>query len=305
VDHPFVLKLESTAQDEHCLYMLLEYVQGGELFAYLAASKTGYIPVDHARFYAACVLAGVGALHAQHILYRDLKPGAREAARRRARRAACGGRGAGWEQERAARAAASSPPLVSTPLPPCAENLMIDREGYLKLVDMGFAKAVKDRTYTLCGTPEYLAPELVLGQGHSKGVDLWAIGVLLFELVAGRSPFCDPGGNDQMVICKNIVKGKFAWPAHVRDRDLKDVVSKLLVRAVPSRLGCRKDGIAEVMEHKFFACVSWQALLAKKLPAPWNPPIIDDFDAGRFGRCDDEPPVTPYVDDGSKWAANF
>jgi hypothetical protein len=96
VDHPFVLKLESTAQDEHCLYMLLEYVQGGELFAYLAASKTGYIPVDHARFYAACVLAGVGALHAQHILYRDLKPGAREAARRRARRAACGGRGAGW-----------------------------------------------------------------------------------------------------------------------------------------------------------------------------------------------------------------
>jgi serine/threonine protein kinase len=182
---------------------------------------------------------------------------------------------------------------------------MIDREGYLKLVDMGFAKAVKDRTYTLCGTPEYLAPELVLGQGHSKGVDLWAIGVLLFELVAGRSPFCDPGGNDQMVICKNIVKGKFAWPAHVRDRDLKDVVSKLLVRAVPSRLGCRKDGIAEVMEHKFFACVSWQALLAKKLPAPWNPPIIDDFDAGRFGRCDDEPPVTPYVDDGSKWAANF
>ena len=75
VDHPFVLKLESTAQDDDCLYMLLEYVQGGELFSYLANSKLGYIPVADARFYAACVLAGVGALHAQNILYRDLKPG--------------------------------------------------------------------------------------------------------------------------------------------------------------------------------------------------------------------------------------
>ena len=183
--------------------------------------------------------------------------------------------------------------------------MMIDREGYLKIVDMGFAKAVKDRTYTLCGTPEYLAPELVLGQGHFKGVDIWAIGVLLFELVSGRSPFCDPANNDQMVICKNIVKGKFAWPSHVRDRDLKDLVSKLLVRSVPARLGCRKDGIAEIMEHKFFAAVSWPALLAKKLPAPWLPPIKDDFDARCFGRCDGDERITPYVDDGSGWAATF
>lgn len=110
VDHPFVLKLETTFKDAHCLYMLLEYVQGGELFSYLSNSKLGYIPVDDARFYAACVLAGVGALHDKNILYRDLKP----------------------------------------------ENMMIDREGYIKVVDMGFAKVVRDRTYTLCGTPEYL-----------------------------------------------------------------------------------------------------------------------------------------------------
>jgi serine/threonine protein kinase len=81
--------------------------------------------------------------------------------------------------------------------------MMIDKEGYIKVVDMGFAKIVKDRTYTLCGTPEYLAPELVLGQGHYKGVDIWAIGVLIYELVSGHSPFYDPVGGDQMVICKS------------------------------------------------------------------------------------------------------
>ena len=80
--------------------------------------------------------------------------------------------------------------------------MMLDNEGYIKVVDMGFAKVVKDRTYTLCGTPEYLAPELVLGQGHYKGVDIWAIGVLMYELVSGHSPFYDPANNDQMVICK-------------------------------------------------------------------------------------------------------
>lgn len=103
VDHPFVLKLEGTFKDAHCLYMLLEYVQGGELFTFLSNSKLGYVSVDDARFYSACVLAGVGALHEHNILYRDLKP----------------------------------------------ENMMIDNEGYIKVVDMGFAKIVKDRTYTL------------------------------------------------------------------------------------------------------------------------------------------------------------
>lgn len=158
--------------------------------------------------------------------------------------------------------------------------MMIDNEGYIKVVDMGFAKVVKDRTYTLCGTPEYLAPELVLGQGHYKGVDIWAIGVLMYELVSGHSPFYDPANNDQMVICKNIVKGKYSWPSHVKDKEIKDVVSKILVRTVTNRLGCKKDGITEVMEHKFYAPLDWKTLIAKKVRAPWIPPVKDAFDAG-------------------------
>lgn len=130
VDHPFVLKLVATFKDKDCLYMLLELVSGGELFTLLANQETGYVSSDAAKFYAACVISALEALHERNILYRDLKP----------------------------------------------ENMLIDAQGYIKVVDMGFAKVVPERTFTLCGTPEYLAPELVLGKGHHKGVDYWAAG---------------------------------------------------------------------------------------------------------------------------------
>jgi len=83
---------------------------------------------------------------------------------------------------------------------------------------------------------------------------------------------------------QNIVKGKFSWPAHVKDKEVKDVVTKVLVRNVTSRLGCKKDGIQEVMEHKFFAPLDWNALLGKRLRAPWIPAVKDPFDASCFER---------------------
>jgi serine/threonine protein kinase len=114
------------------------------------------------------------------------------------------------------------------------ENLLLDSQGYIKIVDFGFAKVVNDRTYTVCGTPEYLAPELVTGKGYSKSVDYWAFGVLMFEvgcqgglegvlvqcltcavpclvlqMLCGRSPFCDMSGRgDQTTICRNILHSK-------------------------------------------------------------------------------------------------
>jgi len=89
------------------------------------------------------------------------------------------------------------------------ENILIDEDGYLKLTDFGFAKYVESRTYTLCGTPEYLAPEMLLNKGHGKPVDWWTFGILLYEMLAGIDPFSD---DDPMLIYQKILKGKVKFP---------------------------------------------------------------------------------------------
>lgn len=89
------------------------------------------------------------------------------------------------------------------------ENLLISEDGYLKLTDFGFAKVVENRTFTLCGTPEYLAPEILLNQGHGKPVDWWTLGILIYEMNAGIDPFTD---EDPMNIYQNILKGKISFP---------------------------------------------------------------------------------------------
>ena len=118
------------------------------------------------------------------------------------------------------------------------ENILIDKTGYLKLTDFGFAKVIEGRTYTLCGTPEYLAPEIILNKGHGKPVDWWTLGVLIYEMHAGIDPFND---EDPMGIYKNILRGKISFPSTF-DKDAKSLVKHLLVADLSKRYGNLKDG---------------------------------------------------------------
>lgn len=113
------------------------------------------------------------------------------------------------------------------------ENLLIDKYGYLKLTDFGFAKHVEDKTYTLCGTPEYLAPEILLQKGHSKPVDWWCLGILIYEMLVGIDPFSD---DDPMAVYQNILKGKIKFPKNF-PKEAKSLVKHLLVADLTKRFG--------------------------------------------------------------------
>lgn len=234
IEHPFLIQLVSSFQDENLLYLLLELIPGGELFNVVHTDEKDGIPNDQACFYSACVSEALGHLHQRNICYRDLKP----------------------------------------------ENILIDANGYCIVVDFGFAKVVVDKTYTLCGTPEYLAPEVIMSKGHDTACDYWSFGVLVYELLVGRSPFFIHG-TDQMSLFKRIVMAKYTIPDIVND-DAKDVIEKLLVRRQAARLGNMRNGHKDVREHPWFKPINFKKLLKKELEAPWVPIIVDPFDSSHF-----------------------
>ena len=126
------------------------------------------------------------------------------------------------------------------------ENLLIDGQGYLKLTDFGFAKVVESRTYTLCGTPEYLAPEILQNKGHSKPVDWWTLGILTFEMIAGIDPF---NAEDPMSIYGKILKGKVKFPRNF-DKNAKSLVKHLLKGDLTKRYGNMKNGVNDIKNHR-------------------------------------------------------
>ena len=187
--HPFLVKFLGSAQDARHVRFVLEYVPGGELFSHLR--RLGRFDEPAARFYAIEVVLALEYLHDRQIAFRDLKP----------------------------------------------ENVLLDARGHVKLTDFGFAKALPtrldddsetgtassdtsrarntpelERTYTLCGTPEYLAPEIVTGVGHGAEVDWWALGVLVFEMLAGYPPFHHGANaqNEQQVACGHGKSGSLS-----------------------------------------------------------------------------------------------
>lgn len=230
VTHPFIIDMIWSTHDDSSLYMLFEYVCGGELFTYLR--NAGRFNSTMGTFYAAEIVLALEYLHKYQIVYRDLKP----------------------------------------------ENLLLDRDGNLKITDFGFAKKLTDRTWTLCGTPEYLAPETIMNKGYNKAVDWWALGILIYEMLAGYPPFFD---DNPVAIYEKILAGKIEWPRYI-DPVAKDLIKKLLVPDRTKRLGCMKNGADDIKRHRLFKGISWEDVLNKRVKPPIVPEVKSEGDSSNF-----------------------
>lgn len=147
------------------------------------------------------------------------------------------------------------------------ENILVDHFGFVKLTDFGLAKVVSTRTYTFCGTVEYAAPEVILGQGYGKAVDWWSLGILLFEMTAGQVPFT---ANDELETLEKIVLTEFTVPEHFSS-ELKSLVAELLQKNATKRVGNLRRGVEEIKSHLWFKGIDWMELLNRKVVPPFIP----------------------------------
>jgi serum/glucocorticoid-regulated kinase 2 len=156
------------------------------------------------------------------------------------------------------------------------ENILIDKGGYLKIIDFGLAKILKEdeTTKTLCGTPEYLAPEMITQGGHDKNVDWWALGVLIYEMLIGVTPFYN---RNRAVMMSKIQKSKIVFPHKKKynieySDEVKEIICLLLAKKKERRLGS-KNGAAEILEHPWFKVIDTTHILERNIKPPFIPDI--------------------------------
>ncbi|XP_018396749.1 PREDICTED: cGMP-dependent protein kinase, isozyme 2 forms cD4/T1/T3A/T3B isoform X2 [Cyphomyrmex costatus] len=184
------------------------------------------------------------------------------------------------------------------------ENLLLDNQGYVKLVDFGFAKRLDNgrKTWTFCGTPEYVAPEVILNKGHDISADYWSLGVLMFELLTGTPPFT---GADPMKTYNIILKGIDAieFPRSIT-RNAMALIKKLCRDNPAERLGYQRGGISEIQKHKWFDGFNWEGLKTRTLEPPILPRVQGATDTTNFDAypADSDPPPP---DDISGWDNDF
>lgn len=215
-ESPFVIHHLASFKDAARLYMVQEFLPGGDLFQYLKTN--GKMDPEAAKFYGAQLHLAISYLHNLDILHRDIKP----------------------------------------------ENIFLDFHGNMRLGDLGYAKqlAPGTTTGTFCGTPSYLAPEIIKQKRYGRGVDWWAYGVVTFQLSSAQSPFQDKAAP---LTFSRILAGKIRWPSDPStfSDDLRDLIDGLLRYSASKRYGQ-----SEVRLHPWFAGTDWDAIQTLRMHPP-------------------------------------
>jgi serum/glucocorticoid-regulated kinase 2 len=171
------------------------------------------------------------------------------------------------------------------------ENLILDSNGHIRITDFGLSKeGVEGDTITsICGTPEYLAPEILRKKPYGVAVDWWSLGTLLFEMIVGLPPFYD---RNRPTMYKKILEAPLTPPPDMSPEAV-DLCSKMLVREPQNRLGYR--GAAEIKAHPFFSSIDWEKLERKEHTPPWVPRVSDETDTRNIASefTNEAPGVTP------------
>eukprot|EP01102_Stenamoeba_stenopodia_P010396 TRINITY_DN3125_c0_g1_i2.p1 TRINITY_DN3125_c0_g1~~TRINITY_DN3125_c0_g1_i2.p1 ORF type:complete len:668 (+),score=153.02 TRINITY_DN3125_c0_g1_i2:344-2347(+) len=234
IKHPFIVSLKYAFQTEDKLYMIMDYLNGGELFFHL--SNVDRFSDERSRFYAAEIVLALGYLHAKHVVYRDLKP----------------------------------------------ENLLLDMDGHVCLTDFGLVKenlGYGDVTHTFCGSPEYLAPEILLGKGYGRAVDWWALGTFIYEMLEGLPPFYD---EDVGEMNRKILRQPLYFDAAHFTPEAMSLLEGLLQRDPEKRLGSGPTDYLEITSHPFFKDINWEDLYNKKVEPSFKPHLLNPTDVRYF-----------------------
>jgi cGMP-dependent protein kinase len=196
------------------------------------------------------------------------------------------------------------------------ENLLLDDRGYCKIADFGLAKFVIGKTFTTCGTPDYFAPEVLKGIGHTSALDWWCLGVLLYEFMTAVTPF---QADDPAMLFNKLMKGiecvpfprtwtrQSSFASNSSEGTWKCLVKALCKMEPSERLAVRPGGTTNVMNHPWYteAKFDWPGLVNRTMAAPWEP-TLKSMDGSNFDPSEeDAPPIIPYVDPGDGWDADF